>query len=210
MPHMTKPDRIPLFPLDVVLLPDMALPLNIFEPRYKTMVRHCLGKQLEFGIVLATNQTVAKVGCTAEITLKIKDYPDGRMDILTGGRSVFQLAEVLEEKEYYEGMVEYFDEDRAAQDPGKEARLIEVFEQCHGLLFGRAWGDRDLDRAATLAFRMMARLPTDLEQRQALLEMRTENERREFLLGWLAKFLPRLADRQRARHRAGGNGHALN
>jgi ATP-dependent Lon protease len=210
MPHMNKPDRIPLFPLDVVLLPDMLLPLHIFEPRYKTMVQYCLGNQLEFGIVLATNQTVARVGCMAEITLKIKEYPDGRMDILTGGRSAFRLTDVLEEKEYHEGIIEYIDEDRTAQDPGKEARLIEVFEQCHVLLFGRAWGDQDRERSATLAFRMTARLPTDLEQRQALLEMRTENERRDFLLGWLAKFLPKLADRQQARRRAGGNGHALN
>ena len=210
MPHMNKPDRIPLFPLDVVLLPDMALPLHIFEPRYKTMVHDCLGKQLEFGIALATSQAVAKVGCTAEIVERIKDYPDGRMDILAGGHSVFRLTEILEEKEYNEGIVEYFDEDVTAQDPGKEARLLEVFEQCHMLLFGRAWGDRDRGPAATLAFRMTARLPTDLEQRQVLLEMPTENERREFLLGWLAKFLPRLADRKRARHRAGGNGHALN
>jgi Lon protease-like protein len=206
---MTKPDRIPLFPLDVVLLPDMPLPLHIFEPRYKTMVQRCLAEHREFGSALATNQTVAKVGCTAKIIQQIAEYPDGRIDILTSGRSVFQLTEILEEEEYYEGIVEYFAEDLSVQDPAQEARLMEIFGQCHVLLFGQGWSDADRGEPSTLGYRMAARLPIDLKDKQALLEMRTENQRREFLLDWLAKFFPKLAARQRARQRAGGNGHAL-
>ena len=64
---MAKPDRIPLFPLDVVLLPAMPLPLHIFEPRYKNMIRRCLSEKSEFGMVLASNQAMAEVGCTAAI-----------------------------------------------------------------------------------------------------------------------------------------------
>jgi Lon protease-like protein len=206
---MTKPDRIPLFPLDAVLLPDMPLPLHIFEPRYKTMIQRCLAEHREFGIALATSQTVAKVGCTAEIVRKIKEYPDGRMDILASGRSVFQLTEILEEEEYYEGVVKYFADDLSVQDPAKQARLIEIFGQCHLLLFGQASSDADRIEPSTLGYRMAARLPLDLQEKQALLEMRTENKRREFLLDWLAKFLPKLAARQRARQRAGGNGQGL-
>src|ERR1700690_26990 len=101
---MAKPDRIPLFPLDVVLLPTMPLPLHIFEPRYKTMIRHCLTEKLEFGMVAARNQSVAKIGCTAAIQRIVKEYPDGRLDILTEGSAVFRVTEVLEEKEYYEGL----------------------------------------------------------------------------------------------------------
>ena len=47
---MDKPTLIPLFPLDVVLLPSMPLPLHIFEPRYKEMIAHCLDAKLEFGL----------------------------------------------------------------------------------------------------------------------------------------------------------------
>ena len=54
-------------------------------------------------MILAANQSVAAVGCTAEIVQKIREYPDGRMDILTKGRAVFHLSELLDEKEYYEG-----------------------------------------------------------------------------------------------------------
>src|ERR1700722_1770912 len=104
---MEKPRLIPLFPLDVVLLPSMPLPLHIFEPRYKEMIAHCLEGGLEFGMVLAANNSVTPVGCTAKILRKIREYPDGRLDILTEGRSPFQLVETLSEKAYYQGVVEY-------------------------------------------------------------------------------------------------------
>ncbi len=48
-----RPERIPLFPLNVVLLPGADLPLHIFEPRYREMVRRCLDDKSEFGMLLA-------------------------------------------------------------------------------------------------------------------------------------------------------------
>ena len=62
---------------------------------------------------------------------------------------------------------------------------------------------------ATLAYRMAALLPMELEKRQALLEMRSQHERREFVLRWMERFLPMLIAQQRAQGRAGGNGHTL-
>ena len=46
-----NPARIPLFPLDIVLFPGQAVPLHIFEPRYRQMTRHCIDTQSPFGIV---------------------------------------------------------------------------------------------------------------------------------------------------------------
>lgn len=207
---MTRHNRIPLFPLDVVLLPGAQLPLHIFEPRYKTMIAKCLDERVEFGMILASDGAVATVGCTAEITQKMKVYPDGRMDILTEGRAVFQLKELLDEKEYYEGNVEYVADSPFHADAERETRLVESFDKCHALLFGRAWRDAAPSDASILSYRMAALLPMELEKRQALLEMRLESDRRETVLGWLDSFLPKLAERQRARKRAGGNGHALN
>ena len=53
-----RPDRIPLFPLDVVLLPGADLPLHIFEPRYREMVRKCLDEKSEFGMLLALQKGI--------------------------------------------------------------------------------------------------------------------------------------------------------
>ncbi len=207
---MPRPTRIPLFPLDLVLLPGMHLPLHIFEPRYKTMIHRCMREQIEFGMILAATKAIATLGCTAEILQKIKDYPDGRMDILAEGRVVFRLNELLDEKEYYEATVEYVEDEPSALDPKIEADLVGTFEQCHSLLFGGPWTRSARIEPTALAHHMAAFLPMELDRQQALLEMRSENDRRDLVLRWMAAFLPQLEERQRARKRAGGNGHALN
>jgi len=205
-----KPARIPLFPLDVVLLPGMALPLHIFEPRYKIMIGRCVNETIEFGVILAADKGVARVGCTAEIAQKLKDYPDGRMDIITEGRSVFHLLELLEEKEYYEALVEYLVDDAARLDARREARLTQMFQQAHLLLAGQEWAVANTDTDISLAYRMAARLPLELAEKQELLEMRAEDSRQDFLVRWLLTFLPQLERRVRIRRVAGGNGHGLN
>jgi ATP-dependent Lon protease len=207
---MERPSRIPLFPLDVVLLPGMALPLHIFEPRYKLMIRRCMEEKLAFGIVLASEKDVSAVGCTARIVRKVKDYADGRMDILTEGHEVFALRQVFDEREYYEARVEYLAEEPVNVDAEQERRITELFQQCHALLFGQAWMDEEPKDPRTLAYRMAARLPMELHQRQTLLETRDEVRRRRSLLKWLTEFLPKLAEREKTRERAKGNGHGAN
>lgn len=202
-----RPARIPLFPLEIVLLPGMPVPLHIFEPRYKTMIGHCLKERREFGIVLAQRSSAVAIGCTAAITQKLKEYSDGRMDILTEGRAVFRIIDLLDEKEYYEAVVDYLPEDATPQDPYGEKELTDVFQQCHLLLFGHLWPGHDRSDTVSLAYRMAARLPLDVKERQRVLEERNEHDRREFLLRYATDLLPKLAQGELAKQRAvGGQG----
>jgi hypothetical protein len=57
---------------------------------------------------------------------------------------------------------------------------------------------------------MAAMVPMEIEKRQTLLQMSSEQDRRETVLEWLQAFVPKLAEERSARRRAGGNGHALN
>jgi len=188
----------------------MALPLHIFEPRYRLMIARCLDEQLEFGMILAANNNIASMGCTAQILRKIRDYPDGRLDIATEGRAVFRLTELLDEKEYYEGLVEYVADVPSSPNAARRAELVAEFDRCHQFLFGQPWLQGPNEDESTLAYRMAALLPIEVERRQSLLESRSESARRDMVLGWIQKLLPKLSDRERARKRAGGNGHALN
>jgi Lon protease-like protein len=88
---------LPLFPLNVVLLPGTPLPLHIFEPRYKELVAECLQDQKPFGVLRAKEEGIAEIGCTAEIISVIKKYPDGRMDIVTEGRERFEVMHLNQE-----------------------------------------------------------------------------------------------------------------
>jgi len=100
-----NPARIPLFPLDIVLFPGQAVPLHIFEPRYRQMTRHCIDTQSPFGIVYADKEKLAQTGCSAMIVKILKEYEDGRSDILTAGQSAFRLLRTHEEKPYLEAEV---------------------------------------------------------------------------------------------------------
>ena len=86
--EMTGHHIIPLFPLGVVLLPQMELPLHIFEERYKVMINECLEQEREFGVVHYDGTDIRSIGCTAKILGVVKHYEDGRMDIVTRGKPV--------------------------------------------------------------------------------------------------------------------------
>jgi len=206
-----KPIRIPLFPLNVVLFPGSSLPLHIFEHRYRVMVRRCLSENLEFGIILATDKGVATVGCTAAITQRLKEHPDGRFEILTEGRSVFRVVELLEEKEYREAIVEYLAEDitpvSKAELQQKESTLLGVFQECHSLLYDQPWVTTSKEKPSDISYRMAARLPLSLEERQTILEFRAEPERQDYLIHWMTELAPRLRQQHRLRHNISSNGH---
>ena len=100
--------KIPLFPLGVVLLPGMRLPLHIFEERYKLMISECLADGRPFGLVYFDGDSIHAIGCTARVTEVIKRYDDGRMDIITRGERRFVVEEFIEEKTYMEGQAIFF------------------------------------------------------------------------------------------------------
>lgn len=205
-----KPKRIPLFPLQVVLFPGIELPLHIFEPRYKLMIRHCVDNKLEFGVVLAREEGVTNVGCTAEVVRVVRTFPDGKMDIVAEGRTAYQLLKLVEEKPYYEADVEYLDEEEAPEIvPPPPEKLLELYDQCHRLLFGNAPDPLEEDAGASLAFQIASDLPVELSYRQDLLEIRRESERRNYLFLRLGEWLPQLEHMKEMRRRAGGNGQGL-
>ena len=135
---LVRPDRIPLFPLNVVLLPGAELPLHIFEPRYRKMVNKCMSERSEFGMLLSMPNGVARVGCTAEIMEVLTRYPDGRMDIVSVGRMPFRAVELFTDNPLLEGQVDYL-EDREISNQPPRRELIELYETCHTLIFQKIW-----------------------------------------------------------------------
>ena len=122
---------LPLFPLEVVLLPEEPLPLHIFEERYKQMIGECLEAQRtgnghgDFGVILLREQALSTVGCTARIVNVTKKYPDGRMDILTVGKRRFELLLTNDARPYLEGSVLFFDDEESdiASDSAAELAI---------------------------------------------------------------------------------------
>ena len=205
-----RPERIPLFPLNVVLFPGEQLPLHIFEPRYRRMVRECLDARSPFGMLLALEDGVTRVGCTAEILEVVKRYPDGRMDIITVGRTPFRIVELFTEDPLLEGCVDYLEDRDLPVDSPVRQQLIETYETCHTLLFNSLPRNVEEAPAGDLAYAIAASLPLDLLCKQQLLELRTEPERQERLLRYLQDWAPHLLKEKAMRQAASGNGHGLN
>ena len=204
------PDRIPLFPLNVVLLPGVTLPLHIFEPRYREMVRRCCDAKCEFGVLLALPRGIVRVGCTAEVIEVVKRYNDGRMDIITIGRSPFRITELVNSDAYandelLEGDVDFLDDREQRTDSRTEKELLRLYEVCHTLLFDDYPRNLQNEAPEYLSFVVASTLPLDLMWKQQILELRSEGDRQERLVGYLREWAPHLQKQEKSRARAGGS-----
>src|ERR1700735_1313626 len=87
--------RLPMFPLGTVLFPHAVIPLHVFEPRYRTLMQHCLDADRRFGVVLIERGSEvgggdqrAGVG-TQGLISRGGELPDGRWVLeVTGERPV--------------------------------------------------------------------------------------------------------------------------
>jgi Lon protease-like protein len=198
---------LPLFPLDVVLLPGTPIPLHVFEPRYREMIGECLERKLPFGIVRAKEDSIAEIGCTAEILEVTKRYDDGRLDIICEGRRRFEVMGLNQERTFLQAEVTYFDDEpgRAATDQIDEA--LRLYQDLMRL--AEAESEAPEASADQLSFQLAAPMPLDLDFKQTLLGMRSERERIAAVVAYFQALLPRMRRAVRARQKAGGNGHAL-
>ncbi len=100
-------DILPLFPLQLVLLPYEILPLHIFEPRYKIMVKNAIENKQPFGIVLKEEEGVYKKGCRVEVTKVLQKYPNGEYDIIVKGIERFKVLSTEKDGDMVFGQIEY-------------------------------------------------------------------------------------------------------
>lgn len=180
---MLNYDDLPLFPLHVVLFPDMPLPLHIFEPRYREMVMRCREENSPFGVVLIQNGDEQGnqadphlVGTTARIT-QFEEMPDGRMNILVFGENRFRVTRALYNKPYLSAEVELIDEE--TDDPGRlkpaaeaVAALFKKYLRALFAMTGRSLGALQLPQEpAYLSYAVASVLQVPLAEKQSLLEI---------------------------------------
>jgi Lon protease-like protein len=132
---------LPLFPLHVVLFPHMALPLHVFEERYRRMIADCLEEGHSFGVVAIRDGTETgastpyDIGTLAKI-VRIDRLDDGRMSLLVMGASRFEIVERVDDRPYQRGQIRIIPE--AGDDLDATAQLTETtaitFQQYSNLL----------------------------------------------------------------------------
>ena len=213
--------RIPLFPLNLVLFPGNGLPLHIFEPRYKHMIRRSIDDRAPFGIVLATEDGLARVGCAAQVTNVLKAYDDGCMDIETIGLFPFHISDLHDENPLLEATVEPLEDDLspgsafgsttgAHTDAETAAEILDLYASCHALLHGNLPTPFDNLPGTALSYQIASRLPLEVAVLQELLDIRSEPTRRAKLAERLREFLPKLSSIRQRQFNANSNGHGPN
>lgn len=102
----SPPRILPMFPLGTVLLPTAVLPLQIFEPRYRAMIRHCLEHERAFGVVLIARgfevgggDERTDVGTVAQL-VGATELPNGMWYIVTMGTQRLRVLRWLEDDPY--------------------------------------------------------------------------------------------------------------
>ncbi|HEX4065764.1 MAG TPA: LON peptidase substrate-binding domain-containing protein [Acidobacteriaceae bacterium] len=186
--------RIPLFPLDVVLFPGTALPLHIFEERYREMVGECIREEKPFGVVRADGDQMALVGCTARIVRVLQRYDDGRMDILCEGAQRFEIDGLDESRTFLQADVGFF-EDEGAGSTRPEREDCAALHYATMQLAGFECPAIHLDLNAPVAFQLADVLPSDLGFKQQLLVSRSDAERTTKLRDFYNEMLPRLREK---------------
>jgi len=188
---------LPIFPLDLVLLPGVPLPLHIFEPRYKEMIAECLEQKKPFGVVRESSEGVAEIGCTAEIMSVTKKYDDGRMDILTRGVKRFEVLEVNEDRAFLQAEITVVED-----EPGKPAaQMVTQAVRLHAEIAKLAGAEPSGpdEHSSNLSFLLAGSLPLDLDFKQSLLATLSEAKRLEAVIGYLEAILPGLRRASKAR-----------
>jgi Lon protease-like protein len=108
-------DLLPIFPLpNVVLFPNVFLPLHVFEPRYRELVADAIAADRMIGMVLLKpgwegeyegRPPVYPIGCSGVIT-HVERLPDGRSNIVLRGLERFRILEEDHARSYRRAIVE--------------------------------------------------------------------------------------------------------
>jgi len=201
---MAEEQELPLFPLGLVALPTEAIPLHIFEERYKTMIGEAIAGETEFGIVWLSDDGLRATGCACVVERVLERLDDGRMNVLCRGTRPFRVVERIESRAYPAGRVAWLDD---KDEPPDEKTAAEAREAYAELVMEATDEPADPEKLATMdAYAMAATVDFGLDAKQGLLDLRSENARLRLVTRLFRAAVKRLDFIERAEARARSNG----
>jgi ATP-dependent Lon protease len=214
--------RLPIFPLPLVLLPNELLPLHIFEPRYRKMLKDVELEKNMFGVSMfeaqedfAGKPALDTIGCVAEIR-DANTMEDGRSNILTVGVIRYRLIDYVDAGEdYLTAEVEFFEdyeEDETILKPLAD-EVFELFERiaqaAHKLSNTRApFPKVPQAEPESLSFLVTAAFNLDNNLKYELLKTRSTIERLERIREILVQAVSKMEESADIHKVAQTNGHS--
>lgn len=213
--------HLPLFPLPLVLLPNELLPLHIFEPRYRQMLKDIGLERNLFGVTyfnqedtLSERPPVETIGCAAEVR-ELQSLPDGRSNILSVGVMRFRLLDYVDTGDpYFVGDVEFFEDDEEDSDvlsplADEVFRLFKRIAKAAHKLSGERGRFPDIPQAEpqALSFLVTAAFNLEPEMKYKMVEMRSTIERLERLREILRQTVGKMEESADIHKLSQSNGH---
>ena len=195
-----KETILPLFSLkEVVLFPGMNLPLHIFEDKYKKLISYCIENKKHFGIVYSRGNLCAEVGTTAHI-IDTEKLEDGKMNILTEGKSRFKIVRFVNEVPYHEALITSYEDRETDPSENIERKISEIRKLSQeALKIFDEISDQELSKKIALPsdnneliFLVAANLECSYEAKQTILESRSLKDRSKKVLKLLKEEIKRL------------------
>jgi len=178
------PETLPLFPLPgVALFPDLPLPLHIFEPRYRAMLRDARAGSKFIGVIQVRPgeegepRPIFSVGCAGRIE-GVAELQDGRSNIVLRGVSRFEVVEeIRDERPYRSARVSPLIE-KVLDEEALTESLAHVLHEIGQIDEGMSLLARTDEAPKALVVNMLAQLlPLGELERQSLIEAPTVDER---------------------------------
>jgi Lon protease-like protein len=168
-------DEIGLFPLGIVLLPSERVPLHIFEPRYRELIGECIEEDREFGLLYADEDGIRDVGTRARVAAIIEQFDDGRINVLVEGLQRFSVERMTEGRSYLTAEVGGVDDE---EDVAVESETRVAAVGAFRALAALAGAETELNEdSPALSFELAAQVELPPDEKQFLLESRSEQER---------------------------------
>ena len=166
--------KIPLFPLNIVVLPFEEVPLHIFEPRYKKMIKKSIENDTPFGIVLNNNGSIDNIGCSLNVTKIIKHYKTGEYDLIATGSNRFQVLNKVKKEDLWIGDIQYYDTPIIEND-----KILKLVQNKYLELLVKLGKDENfeiyLERKISFQFLIGITLPLDLKRN--IIQLENERDR---------------------------------
>ena len=172
-------DNMPLFPLNIVAVPKERIPLHIFEPRYKRMIKDSIKTGDPFGIVLKDDKGLKSIGCSVKIIRVLKEHPTGEYDIIVQGQQCFRIKDKVQENDQlWIGNVTYLEDQESVP-----ADLLEKTRDQYLHILLKLGLNEDMERhmskSRSFDFIEFINLPNKIKQQ--LIETNDENQRLEII-----------------------------
>ena len=175
-PRVPSPRDLGLFPLSLVLLPGERVPLHVFEPRYRALVADCVLEDQDFVLVLAEDEAVAPVGCTARFETLLRRFVDGRMNVTVAGGRPVEIMEETGGRLYLSALVRELEDRPGSVDPARAEEVISLYRSLTEQVAGSP-RDPDVPEGVPLSYALAGSIDLPPGPKQELLETRDEGER---------------------------------